>query len=175
MLPAAFVCHRLAGRVRLSIDSKHHDHAYFAHLGRELAAVDGVVSVRTNALTATVLVVHRVALRRLGEDAAARGLFRLVEEVESPRVHVRRRLARLSRDVSRVTGGHWNLADVLFLSFAGFAFAEAVKGNVAAPAATLAWYAFNMLSVPDGFGPMRSWTTSGPRMEGSHGDRETEI
>lgn len=175
MLPAAFVCHRMAGRVRLCIDSKHHDQVYFARVGRELAAADGVVSVRTNALTASVLVVHGGALQRLADDAAARGLFRLVEDAESPRARMRRGLASLSRDVSRVTGGHWNFADVLFLGLAGFAFSEAVKGNVAAPAATLAWYALSMLSAPDGFDPTRPWMTSEPQMEGSHGDRETEI
>lgn len=149
MLPDAYVCHQLTGRVRVKVADKRGELTYFSRACRELSTVTGVVAVSANPVTGSI-VVNGVSLRTLAEEAQARELFRLVgAENGTVRAQTRRSLERVSDDLARISGGAWNFDDALFLALIGFAVHEAVNGRFAAPAVTLAWYAFNTLAIPD--------------------------
>jgi hypothetical protein len=101
-------------------------------------------------VTASIVIVHGVELQTLAEGAQERGLFRLAgTEHGSVRAQTRRSLQGLSHDLARISGGAWTLDDALFLAMVGFAAHEGANGRFAAPAVTLAWYAFSTLAIPD--------------------------
>lgn len=151
-MPDAIVCHRAGGRLRIRIADRRGDAAYFDRVGRALGEAEWVTEVRANPGTATILVLHDGGPPPLDEFAAVRGLFRLLEGGEAPRMHVRRVLAVVGEDFARLTGQSWVLADALFVTFATLAVIEALRGNLTVPATTLAWYALNALSMPDAQG-----------------------
>jgi len=149
MPPTAWVCHRTAGRLRIRVAARRGDLGYFDKISHMLAEAPGVTDVHANAVTGTVLLLHGSDIGRIGEFGAAHGLFRLVERMDSLRMQVRRGLAALNDDVGRASGGSWSLGDAAFVGLLGFAALEAIRGNLAAPAATLGWYALAVLSAPD--------------------------
>jgi hypothetical protein len=150
MLPQAYLCHQVDGRTRLRVEAKRGDAGYFAQLSRELLGLPGVAAVQANPRTASLLLQYRGTPAALAGAAQERRLFQLVgSESTSIRARVRQSLQGMDRDLARISAGGWTFNDAVFLALLGFAIREAWLGRIAAPAATLMWYAFSTLYLPE--------------------------
>jgi hypothetical protein len=58
-LDLAYVAHRTPTRVRLRVPSRHNDAEFFAGLGHQLRAWDGIVSVEENAVTSSLVIISQ--------------------------------------------------------------------------------------------------------------------
>jgi hypothetical protein len=149
MAPLAFAIHRTSGRLRLRIPDRRHDSDFFAELAQRLGALPGVRDVAANPASAGVLI-------RLDPDSAldplrsieGTGLVRVMDGPPplSPALSgVRRAARRIDEALGEASG---NILDLRTLGF-GFlvllAFRQALRGQIAAPAVPLFWYAFELL------------------------------
>jgi hypothetical protein len=151
MLPDAYISHQLDGRARLRVAAKRGDAGYFAQLCRALRELPEVAAAQANPRTASLLLEYRGSLPGLARLAQERRLFHLVgSESRSVRAQVRHTLRAMDQDLARISAGSWTFNDALFLALLGFAVHEAMLGRLAAPAATLMWYAFSTLYLPEG-------------------------
>lgn len=149
MAPLAFAIHRTSGRLRLRIPDRRHDSDFFAELAQRLGAIPGVSDVAVNPATAGVLI-------RLDPDSGldplpsieGTGLVQVTDGAPplSPALSAVRRGARRIDQAMEATTGH--ILDLRTLGF-GFlvllAVRQALRGQIAAPAVPLFWYAFELL------------------------------
>jgi hypothetical protein len=139
--------HRLPGRVRLRIDGRRGDRAWFDALALELALLDGIRAVDANPLTAGLLIHHDGPLERLLDELAGRGLVR-VESLEPREVPLPRRLgerlAVVDAGLRRATAGELDLRAAAVLALLGLALVQAARGQLVGPAASLLWYASSL-------------------------------
>jgi hypothetical protein len=151
MLADAYVSHQLDGRARLRLPAKRGDAGYFAQLCRAVSEIPQVAAAQADPRTASLLLEYRGGLPALARAAQERRLFQLVgSESRSVRAQVRHTLHTMDHDLARISAGSWTFNDALFLALLGFALHEAMLGRLAAPAATLMWYAFSTLYLPEG-------------------------
>ncbi|HJV49932.1 MAG TPA: hypothetical protein VJ652_00620 [Noviherbaspirillum sp.] len=80
MAATAVIVHRIAGRVRLRIDEKRGDAAYFSHLAERMARFDDVYRAKANALTGSIALEFSGSLSDLLRRAKVEGLL----EVAAP-------------------------------------------------------------------------------------------
>ncbi|MEW6445120.1 MAG: HMA2 domain-containing protein [Pseudomonadota bacterium] len=147
MIPHARVAHAVPGRLRLRIADRRGDDGYFAALTDVLGEVEGIRLLSVNPATASVLLTHRQgALEGLGARASAAGLFvldlgegtaQLAPESESMLASGLPALLPASERFDP------RLAFALVLI--GLAAHQMARGHVLAPAASLLWYAFQLL------------------------------
>jgi hypothetical protein len=154
MRPTAYLWHRLPGRARLKIPDRRGDAGWFARARAVLGAAPGVSAVHANPLTASLLVIHGAdtRLEDLAALAAAEGLFSLAEEAPYPISAAERagaRLAGVDRGLRRVSAGDLDLRSVLFFTLLTGGIVQALRGQIAIPAASLFWYAAELLIHPD--------------------------
>ncbi|MDW8370412.1 MAG: hypothetical protein RMK81_09075 [Geminicoccaceae bacterium] len=144
--PARLV-HRLPGRVRLKIDAKRGDRAWFDALALELSLLEGIRSVDANPRTASLLIHHEGPLERLLDELAERGLLR-VASLEPQEIPLARRLAERAAAVDaglrRATAGELDLGGAALLGLLLLALVQAARGQLAGPAVSLLWYASSL-------------------------------
>ncbi|MCS6878939.1 MAG: hypothetical protein RMK73_05760 [Geminicoccaceae bacterium] len=144
----ARIVHRLPGRVRLRIDRRRYDTAWFDALALELALSERVRSVEVNPRTASVLVYHEGPLEPLLDELAARGFVR-VESLAPREIPVAQRLAEragaLDDRLRRATAGELDLRGAALLALLLLALVQVIRGQVAGPAVSLLWYASNLV------------------------------
>lgn len=145
---AARIVHRLPGRVRLKIDQRRYDAAWFEALALELALVEGIRTVEVNPRTASLLLFHDGPLEPVLDALAARGLVRL-ESLEPREIPLTRRLreraGRLDARLRQATAGELDLQGAALLGLLFLALVQALRGHVAGPAVSLLWYASNLV------------------------------
>jgi hypothetical protein len=150
--PRAQICHVSTGRVRLRVPERRRDDAYFARVGQRVASWPGVERVEVNPVTAGILLHGAAGADELVSRARADDLFELeglrpdptpVPLAESLRGSVR----RIDQRLRQLTGGSGDLRSLVVVALLAGAFAQLVRGNVAAPAATLLWYAGEALGL----------------------------
>lgn len=154
-IPAAYIAHRTAQRVRLRVPSRRNDGAFFTRLVAALRDAPGVRELRVNPRTASVLVVGAPGTRpvHIVAAAAAQGLFRLDEESPPVVEHMRESAERIDGGIRLMSGNQLDLRALTFAVLAGSALWQLVRGQWLAPAATLGWYAAAVLG--PAFGPDR--------------------
>lgn len=144
--PARLV-HRLPGRVRLKVDGRRGDRAWFDAVALELALLDGIRAVEANPLTASFLIHHEGPLERLLDELAGRGLVRVASgeprEIPLPR-RLAERAAVLDAGLRQATAGELDLRGAALLGLLGLALVQAARGQFAGPAVSLLWYASNL-------------------------------
>lgn len=151
--PRAVICHVTSGRLRLRIPERRRDEAFFAHLEERLSAWPGVEHVGVDAITAGVVV--RFAD---GPAFAARiretDIFELEERdpaaaVSTPSVleETRQGLKRVDARLRELTGGAGDIASLVFFALLAGGVYQLARGNIAAPAVTLLWYAAEVLKL----------------------------
>jgi len=124
--PSAGIVHDSAGRLRLRLPDAKGDRALFESLAAAAMALDGVLEVRANPLTASLLILHeRGDGRSLARDLEAVGQLALTTEV-FPR-----------QDPADRMSGRGLLAGGLLL----LAAVQLLRGQALAPAVTLVWMA----------------------------------
>jgi Heavy metal associated domain 2 len=152
-LPQARVCHYASGRLRVKIPEKRRDEAFFDKLRERLSGWDSVERVEVNPLTASVLVEFSSLLELLAENAIKNDLFEvdfdalsgIGEEPKPLTDHAAAAFAKADESIRRWSAGAADLRSAVFVFLLGAGLMQALRGNVAAPAATLFWYAGDML------------------------------
>jgi hypothetical protein len=149
MLPAAAIVHRAPGRVRLRIEERRRDDAYFAHVAQQLRQCPSVVEVIVTPLTGSVLVRHEgTDIEVIAGYGKAFELF----EVGVPARHpdhaeplpdqvIRERLDRIDRWMRRESGDHADARSMALLGLLAAAVWQLARGNVLPAGGTLLWYA----------------------------------
>lgn len=148
-LPQARICHFASGRLRVKIPEKRRDEAFFDMVRERLAAWDSVERVEVNPLTASVLVQFSDLTALFAENALKNDLFEVdFDALEAPgetppqlTEQAAQAFTHVDAAVRRWTSGGADLRSAIFLVLIiGGAF-QLLRGNIAAPAATLLWYA----------------------------------
>jgi hypothetical protein len=144
MHPKASIAHESAGRLRFRVPSRQRDAGWFEALRDALLAIEGVLAVDVNPLTAGVLVLHERDTAAVVEDALRRGLFE-VAPPEPPRpltgASLRDRVNELDDRVRAATRGSLDLKSTAMAGLLGIAAVQVLRGRVLPPAAILAWWA----------------------------------
>jgi hypothetical protein len=154
-LPEARIAHATPNRVRLKVPAKRHDEAFFRAIAQRLAGWQNVDRVEVNPVTASVLV-HFSDPTALMREAinGNNDLFRIVypeqQEHGPPPLLARLQETAATADGSlrHWTGGALDLRTAIFAALFIGGLQQLVQGNVAAPAATLLWYAATVLGLP---------------------------
>lgn len=155
-LPQARVSHLTSSRLRVKIPDRRRDEAFFRRIAERLAAWQSIERVEINPLTASVLVYFSSLAALLAENAIKNDLFAVA--LDDPAFLAPRSVteqategfAAADRVVRRWTAGSADLrGSVLLLLLAGGVY-QLLRGNIAAPAVTLLWYAGDMLKLWEG-------------------------
>lgn len=131
-LPLAEVVHHLPGRVRLRVDSRRGDAAFFANVAKRGAQIPGVRAIKANPRTGSLLVEY---------DGAPDALLRLAREhgvlrIASPAPRAVPRMAR-SRRFVRVQP-----LSVAAAGLAGLGLFQATRGRLLGSATENLWNAY---------------------------------
>jgi len=153
MLPRAEVVHALPGRSRLRVRDRQRDTEFFERVRATLLGMEGVGEVSTNALTGSVLVVHRDSWQALGQYARERQLFELVPPPEPTPPGPRKALPEMVSDAIDVadlglqlkTHGRVDLRSATFGALVAAAVVQAVRGPLLPASATLLAYALGLM------------------------------
>ena len=148
-LPQARVCHYATGRLRLKIPEKRRDEAFFNTVNERLSAWDSIERLEVNPQTGSVLVQFSDVGALFAENALKNDLFELdyealeaaSEEVPVLTEQAAQAFAQAEAAVRRWTGGGADLRGAIFLVLLLGGIYQLLRGNIAAPAATLLWYA----------------------------------
>ncbi len=154
-VPHAYLSHAVPGRTRWRIPAKKADSAYFRDLERRLGAMPDVIRVEAHPRTASVVVRHHGEASALARRAEQEELFTQLGREPSARAmrdDWNDRIERAERWMTRSTGGRLDLPMALALLLAASASVQLLRGRVAPPAATLAWYALNCLFIARSMG-----------------------
>jgi hypothetical protein len=151
----AELAHDLPGRTRFRVPSRRRDGAWFVHLERQFATIDGVHEVRTDARTGSVLVLHDLTADALAARARDAGLFELRPSGPAPEAagvvrELRRGFERLDERLSRATGGVFDLGAAWVVFLSGAAVVQALRRELLPAAVTLVAYVADRLERPPG-------------------------
>jgi hypothetical protein len=142
-LPVARITHELPGRLRVHIPERRRNEEFFQHVRESLAKGPGIEHVEANPLTGNILFLHQRDSAHIAELAHALDLFSIIAEEEDPEAEAAIDLLSGSFGGSGPLTHHDRLALVLVL----LAIFETLRGNVAAPAVTLLWYALRLKQI----------------------------
>ena len=138
--PTAHVVHRLPGRLRLRIEGKRGDQAWFDEAATTLAMLAGVEEVATSPRTSSIMLRHSRAAEDVLAAAVARGLFQLAD-ADLAEGSAAERLRAAAAGLTASEG----LALVLTLA----ALRQLWRGQILPPAVTLLAYAATVLATRD--------------------------
>jgi hypothetical protein len=158
-LPRAEIRHITTGRLRLRIPERRRDGAFFGRVRQGLAGWPGVVGVEVNPVTAGVLIHFTGAPAHLLAHARNDDLFRLVDQRAEPAAlvdEIREGAMNVDRMLRHLTGGG-DLRTAVFLALLAGGIYQLFRGNIAAPAATLLWYAGEAVQI---WGPPQAGATA---------------
>ena len=168
-LPQARVCHLAHGRLRLKIPEKRRDEGFFDTVRKQLSGRDGIERVEVNPLTASVLLQFRDPDAAVAGNALKNDLFEVdfdaLEGAVGPPALTEQAaevFAQADAMVRHWTGNGADLRSAIFLALIADGIYQLLRGNVAAPAATLLWYAGATLRLWD-VAPVRDGSAAGPR------------
>lgn len=153
MLPQAHISHHIVGRTRIRVPERRGDSAYFALLHGTFAQMDGVSTVSVNHRTGSLLVEHSRELPDLVAVATEQRLFAL-DSLRPRDLPLAKRMAdhldAIDSELSRISAGSLDTPSLAMLILLGMGIYQISAGKIAAPAATLLWYALNSLGFPPG-------------------------
>jgi hypothetical protein len=155
-LPEARIAHATPNRVRLKVPAKRYDEAFFRAVEQRLKGWRNVERVEVNPLTASILV-HFSDPAALVREAmnGNNDLFRIVYRepqgdgpAPSLLTGLQGTVATADGSLRQWTSGAVDLRTAVFAAFLLGGLQQLAQGNVAAPAATLLWYAATVLGLP---------------------------
>lgn len=159
--PSAFIKHQLPGRVRLKIPQKRGDVNYFDRLADMFSDCLGITQLKLNPLAASILINHGtdIPFQNIVEFAETKNLFSLTEKPEDQDAIVIPNLPittlawaglnQFDNALLDFSHGRLDARSLLFLGLIGLAVHQTIRGNIMAPAATLLWYAVELLNAED--------------------------
>lgn len=151
MIPEASIKHRIAGRLRLQIESRKGDSTYFEKVESRLIEVLSYHKIAASALTGS-LVIEDDALdvEKVRVAAGDHQLFSISSAVLPPRPLAKRIVDPIrgaNRRIDELSGGVLDLPGIVFLFLLAFGLLELVRGNFRRPPwYTAFWYAFGIFS-----------------------------
>jgi hypothetical protein len=148
----ARVCHATSGRLRIRIDARRRDAAYFAQLAETIGRLPGIQRVESNALTGTVLILHTLAPGRVRSEIESFAGVSLATENPQPSPGRQVPAGVVKGHVAGTAGIATDTRGLAILALLGLAIHQAIEGNVMVPAVSLLWYAFNLFERGDGTG-----------------------
>ena len=150
MIPEARLIHAVPGRFRFKIPAMRRDERYFAALAAEIPKLSGVVSVRANALSCSLLVRCHPDMypEAIAQFAAERQLF-LLDVTHSPLLAVLSKgfegLQYIDRRLQTPDGKRYDKRALLLLVLVTLAVRQTLRGEIMVPALTLWWNAYLLL------------------------------
>lgn len=141
MRPAAHILHQTSGRTRFKVPEKRGDEDYFAQSREQLSELSGIEAVKTNPLTASILLLHPdTAYGRIETQLNQTELFELNEEVvaestRSPWTSIMEEIEGSVREWS------WDRHTALFVFFTVLGVRQLLRGEILAPAIPMFIYA----------------------------------
>lgn len=155
--PSAFIKHQLPGRVRLKVPAKRGDFRYFNRMAEVFAECAGITQLQLNPFAASILVCHGAdtPFNEIVSFAENKGLFGLTEKpadydsVLIPNLPISTltsfKIDQIDDSLLNLSQNRLNIRSILFLALIGLAIHQIARGNFMAPAATLLWYALELL------------------------------
>ena len=147
-MPVGHVAHELPERMRIRIPEYRKDDAALARLSQQLEQEEGIASVSRDALTASLLIRHRLD----GEELKAVLTDNLGIDLQpAPVSKVRHSLApvnaaieTVNQGLRRTSSGSTDLQALIFIFLVAAAVRQLLRGQVMVPAVSLLWYAFEL-------------------------------
>jgi copper chaperone CopZ len=145
-----FLVHSAPGRCRFKIPDKRHDAAYFQDLKAKLQNMGGVERIDINPLTASVLIgfdSSQIQVQALSEQLQAADYFELSDSMPTQTVWQRASsgLDRFDHMLQESTSGQIDFKSLLFILLFIMAIRQLHQGVIFSAAATLFWYALQVL------------------------------
>jgi hypothetical protein len=131
-LPLAELVHQLPGRLRLRVDSRRGDAAFFAGVAKRVAEIAGVRAIRANPRTGSLLIEYDGTAEALARSAREHGLLRIASPAPpSARTAMRSRRFAPVRPLS-----------VAAVGLAGLGLYQAARGRLLGSATENFWNAY---------------------------------
>jgi hypothetical protein len=147
--PSGYIAHAIAGRTRLKFPAMQGDTEFFADISGKLSAIEGVDSVRDNPTTASVLILHAdTDLEAIRTAIAKQALFEFDEAPNHAALSIEKVKQNFRVLDQGLRGASANELDSRLAIFLALVFAglwQLRKGQILAPAATLFWYAWQLI------------------------------
>ncbi len=138
MLPRAYIVHQLRGRLRLRIREKRQDPDFFQEICVRLESLPGVVDVRCNANTGSLLLLHpEQSYVELEPQLQGLGLFELVSGSEPTSSMLEPMFEGFSwadQALNETSTGKVDLRSLAFIGLMGLAVQQIYRGNIVGPA-----------------------------------------
>lgn len=132
---------------------KRYDAAYFARLRESFSALRGIQSVEVNPLTASLLLIHDLDPDTITDFACSKSLFEMASaepsDANTPSEQTLN-LQAIDQEIRARTGGATGFWGVVFVTMFGIGISELIRGNIAAPATSMLWYAIGALLIAQG-------------------------
>jgi hypothetical protein len=148
MTTAAWVIHRIAGRLRLRVPDHKGDALFFATLVESARSLPGVLAARSNPLAASLVIEHEVT-ESGGIDSMLRTIGLELAEGEPPAEPPLKTLLggvdAVERELRGVTGDAVDLRTIGFVALAAAALLQVARGNTLSAASSLLWHATDLL------------------------------
>lgn len=135
--PLAYLSHSCPGRARLKFAANRGDTEHFARLSALLAEAPGVVSIKANALTASLLILHQGSLEEILAFAETREALRL----STRPVYARSQATETDE---------FSLKALATVAVLGLGMIQLLRGEVLGPASQLFGLAWHMVRQPSG-------------------------
>jgi len=145
---AAYITHAVPGRLRLRVPAYRNDVLALKRLARRLGEHEAVSTAEVNRRTGSVLILHSTSPDEIGAFAAEGGLFKLATAAEAaPSIadEIIDEMRKANRQVARLSSGEFDLESIVFISLLAGSAVQILRGQILAPAVTLAWYASTLL------------------------------
>jgi hypothetical protein len=153
-LPQARVSHFTTGRLRIKIPEKRRDEEFFDTVKGRLATWNSIDRIEVNAVTASVLMYFSDVGRLFAENALRNDLFAVDYEALEADFETqpltewaKGRWTDADLALRRWTSGAADIRTAIFVTLLMAGTYQLFRGNIAAPAATLLWYAGDMLRI----------------------------
>jgi hypothetical protein len=147
-LPAAYVRHKLSGRLRIKIPSMKGDIAYMTSLVESFSKLPGIEKLSVSPATGSVLFIHSIDAEEISGYAQSHDLFSLSQSKPYP-TNMHQRVTEtfnsLNRHVVGMTDGEIDIAGMSFLVLIAAGVYQISRGNfIAVPWYAAFWYALNV-------------------------------
>lgn len=141
MAANAVIVHQIPGRIRMRISEKRGDDAYFSKLSEELAGIDTVCNVTTNAKTGSVVIEHFDGLHALVEKMHLHDLVIDIQQAQPEKHPVLALDSMEMKPLNIVSGRDLNPMFMIASLLAVIGVVQTVRGKILIPSVSAFWSA----------------------------------
>ncbi|MCX8030264.1 MAG: hypothetical protein N3A59_01620 [Thermodesulfovibrionales bacterium] len=147
-IPEAVLTHCVKNRIRLKVPSKKGNTDYFKFVEKKFLECCGLAHIKVKPEVGSILIQHTIDIVKISEFAKKHEIFNLKSLQPQP-LNLHSRISKTFTDLNthfqKMTGGNFDIADIVFLSLLGIGFYQISRGNITAPAwYTAFWYALGI-------------------------------